>query len=117
MFEKEGSPLLPKRQFFKRVFYSFILAIAIVVVSVLIGMFGYRFFEDTPWINAFLDSTMTVSGVGAFSELRTSGGKIFAGLFALYGSFVLVVTVSIVLAPIIHRLLHSFHADDDGDPG
>jgi hypothetical protein len=37
------------------------------------------------------------------------GGKVFAGLYALYSGLVFVVAVGVVLTPVLHRVLHQFH--------
>lgn len=42
----------------------------------------------------------------------TSGGKVFASLYALYAGLVFSVTAALLLTPIVHRLLHRFQWDD-----
>jgi hypothetical protein len=43
--------------------------------------------------------------------LHTDTGKIFAGVYALYCGFILIVSVAVFLAPIFHRFLHRFHLE------
>lgn len=111
MLENRYSPVLPRKMFLQRLLKSSFLAVIVIAGSVFLGMCGYHYLEDISWINAYLDSTMTVSGVGAVSTLETTPGKIFAGTFALYSSFVVVVAISLILAPILHRFLHKFHVE------
>jgi hypothetical protein len=42
---------------------------------------------------------------------QTAGGKIFAGLYALYSGLAVLIVAGIVFAPILHRLMHRFHWD------
>jgi hypothetical protein len=42
---------------------------------------------------------------------QTLGGKLFAGFYALYSGLVFLVAIALVLAPIVHRILHTFHWD------
>jgi hypothetical protein len=50
--------------------------------------------------------------MGPVAELHTTAGKIFAGSYALFAGVVFLVVAGVVLAPIVHRALHRFHADD-----
>jgi hypothetical protein len=63
------------------------------------------------WIDAFANAAMILSGMGPLSPLQTSAGKLFAGLYALYSGLVVIVALGIILAPVLHRLLHHFHAE------
>ncbi|MEO5672940.1 MAG: hypothetical protein ABIR26_19800, partial [Ramlibacter sp.] len=62
---------------------------------------------------AFLNSTMLLSGMGPVNPPQTDGGKVFAGLFALYAGPVFLVTAGLVIAPVAHRILHKFHWQQD----
>ncbi|MDP3773423.1 MAG: hypothetical protein Q8Q85_04080 [Gemmatimonadales bacterium] len=82
--------------------------------SLLIGMAGYAHFEGLAWRDAFLNAAMLLGGMEPVESPQTAGGKLFAGLYALYAGLVFLVAVGIVLAPVVHRLLHRFHWDADG---
>jgi hypothetical protein len=73
------------------------------------GMAGYRYYERLPWLDAFLNAAMLLGGMGPVEEPQTAGGKLFAGLYALYAGLVFLVATAIILAPVVHRLLHKFH--------
>jgi len=77
-----------------------------------IGMAGYEHFEDLPWRDAFLNSAMLLGGMGPVDAPKTPGGKLFAGAYALYAGLVFLVAIGIVLAPLLHRLMHRFHWDE-----
>ncbi|HEV2063729.1 MAG TPA: hypothetical protein VGS00_04185 [Thermoanaerobaculia bacterium] len=90
---------------------SGLAALALVVASLVIGMVGYHGFEGMSWIDAFVNAAMILSGMGPIGELHSSGGKIFAGCYALYSGLALITIAAILLAPVAHRFLHRFHIE------
>ena len=111
VFEHRRDPLIPRRAFFYRQVQFASLALVMVVFSLGIGMLGYRSLEGLAWIDAFLNAAMIMGGMGPVGELHTSGGKLFAGCYALYCGLVLLVSASIFIAPMFHRFLHRFHIE------
>jgi len=81
-------------------------------VSLLIGIGGYRHFEGLAWRDGFVNSAMLLGGMGPVDAPRTDGGKIFAGVYALYAGLVFVATAGLLIAPIAHRLLHRYHWEE-----
>ena len=77
--------------------------------SLALGMAGYMYFEHLPWRDAFLNAAMLLGGMGPVDPPKSDGGKLFAGLYALYAGLLILVTAGVVLAPVLHRLLHRFH--------
>ena len=55
--------------------------------------------------------------LGGMGPVKTEGlsdaGKLFAGSYALYSGLVFVAVMGIMLAPVVHRLLHRFHWPED----
>jgi len=70
-------------------------------------MLGYHYFERLGWRDAFLNAAMLLGGEGPVEAPSSPGGKVFAGLYALYSG--LEVAVGVVLTPVLHRVLHQFH--------
>lgn len=114
MYESRRHRPLPRPRFIRRMLWHFAVATALVLGSLLIGMAGYALYEGLAWRDAFLNAAMLLGGMGPVEVPRTAGGKLFAGLYALYAGLVFLVAVGIVLAPVVHRLLHRFHWDGDG---
>ena len=110
-YESRHQPLLPRREFLQRLARNFAAASFLVGLSLGVGMVGYHCFEGMAWIDAFANAAMILSGMGPLGPLQTWGGKLFAGLYALYSGLVLVAATAIILAPVVHRMLHAFHAD------
>lgn len=109
MFERRGEPLLPRRKFYHRVARSVGYGGLLILSSLAVGTLGYRLFEGLPWIDAFLNASMILSGMGPVGELHHSSAKIFAGCYAIYSGIALITTAGVVFAPVLHRLLHHFH--------
>lgn len=113
MYEHSGKPLLSRAAFLRRWLRHAGIAALMVVSSLLIGMAGYHFLEGLGWLDAFLNAAMLLGGMGPVNTLRTSGGKLFAGFYALYSGIVFLAVAGLLFAPIIHRLLHRFHLEDE----
>ena len=111
IFEHRREALIPWRAFLYRQVQFAVLALGMVVLSLGIGMLGYRSLEGMDWIDAFLNAAMIMGGMGPVGELHTSGGKFFAGCYALYCGLILLVSASIFIAPMFHRFLHRFHIE------
>jgi hypothetical protein len=85
----------------------------VTVVGLAIGMAGYALTEGMSLIDAFVNAAMILSGMGPVSELKSAGGKLFAGLYALFSGLFIVVATGFLLAPVLHRVLHALHVDDE----
>ena len=44
-------------------------------------------------------------------ELTTTAGKWLAGAYALFAGLVFIVLAGVMLAPVIHTVLHHFHLE------
>lgn len=110
-FEHRGEPLLPLRAFYHRLAEFALLSLALVLFSLGIGILGYMALEGMEPVDAFLNAAMLMGGMGPVAVLTTEGGKIFAGLYAMYCGFVLLVSVAIFITPVFHRVLHHFHLE------
>lgn len=115
MFEHRSKPLVPRIVFFYRLALSLAAGLAVILFSLACGMAGYRVFEGLSWIDAFVNAAMLLSGMGPLASPQTTGGKIFAGVYALYSGFVVLIAAAIAFAPIIHRFLHRFHLEQGRD--
>ena len=111
-YESRKQPLAPVQRYVWRVLASFLIAALLIGGSLFAGMWGYAHFEGMSWLAAFLNASMILSGMGPADQLKTNAGKLFAGCYALYSGLVIVLASGIVLAPIVHRILHRFHVDE-----
>lgn len=111
MYERRSQPLISGIEFIFRVLRHSISAAAILFVALAAGIFGYHWFEGLPWIDATLNASMILGGMGPVNELHTTSGKLFASAYALFSGVVFIGVMGVVLAPFAHRLLHRFHLE------
>ncbi len=111
MWEHHHEQLLPRRLFIRRLAKYALISLGIILGSLVIGLVGYVWFEGYSWVDAFLNASMLMGGMGPVGELHTDAGKVFAGFYALYCGLVELVAVGIFAAPIVHRFLHHFHLE------
>ncbi len=109
MYEHHSKPLIPRREYFNRLFRNILWGAAIVSISLLIGIFGYHFTENLSWLDSLLNASMILTGMGPVDPMTTSVGKLFASFYAIFSGVVFLTTIAFVLAPVAHRFLHKFH--------
>ena len=112
MFERRSESLLPFPRFAVRVLYSLLFAFGIVIVALALGAVGYHLIARLSWIDAVLNASMILTGMGPVAVMETNAAKLFASAYALFSGVVFLSSVGLVFAPIFHRLLHRFHLDD-----
>jgi hypothetical protein len=116
-YESKSEPLLPLRQFAHRMLGHAAIGAAIIAVALLLGIVGYHFSEGIPWIDALLEASMILSGMGPVHDPAHTAGKLFASGYALFSGVVFLGLAAVILAPVIHRVLHRFHMDEDQSGG
>ncbi|MEO6338310.1 MAG: hypothetical protein ABIP71_15995 [Verrucomicrobiota bacterium] len=113
MYEHRTKKLLSREAFAKRVTLHVKLALAVISVVLGIGVAGYHYLADIGWIDALLNASMILGGMGPVTSLEKDGAKIFASFYALFCGLVFVGIASLLIAPFAHRLLHSLHIDEE----
>ena len=114
-FEHKSEKLLPRPQFARRMLGAALLWSGITALGLGLGMAGYALTEGMSLIDAFVNAAMILSGMGPVTELKTSGGKIFAGLYAIFSGLFIVIATGFILAPLLHRILHVLHVESGRD--
>ncbi|MBT9599049.1 MAG: hypothetical protein IV094_23965 [Vitreoscilla sp.] len=109
MYEPKHTPPIPTKSFLRRLLVHLAAALALFAGSLAIGMLGYMACEGLPWVDAFLNASMLLGGMGPVDPPQYTAGKLFAGFYALYAGLVFMATAALLFAPVFHRLIHSFH--------
>ena len=112
-YERREQALAPRSIFVKRILGALGLALIVILVSLILGIAGYHFLAGFNWIDSFLEASMILGGMGPVNELHGDGAKIFASIYALYSGLVVLALMGIMLTPVIHRVMHKFHVDED----
>ena len=112
MFERKNEKLASVSIFARRLLGCIGLALLLILVALFIGVAGYHWIAGFSWIDALLNASMILAGMGEIDPLMNVGGKIFASLYALFSGLVFIAVMGIVFSPLVHRMLHKFHLDD-----
>ena len=107
--------LSPPAVFYSRVRRGVIYALALVAVTLGVGIVGYHMLENISWLDAFHQSALLLSGMGPVVELKSGAGKLFDGIYALFCGIILLAATGLLFAPVFHRILHRFHIEDSRD--
>ena len=111
MYESNTQKPLPRADFAMRLLFHVALAFGLLIASLGVGMLGYAWLEHLPPIDAFLNCAMLLGGMGPVDAPHSAGGKLFAGLYALYAGLVFIASAALIFTPVVHRVLHKFHWD------
>ena len=112
LYENRRDRLAPPEVFHARLRRSGTIGLILVAISLSVGVAGYMGFESLSFLDAFLDASMILSGMGPVHTPTTVGGKLFAGLYALYSGFAVLAIAAVMFAPVIHRVMHRFHLEE-----
>jgi len=117
LYEHRTHQVLSAHRFALRLLVNLLASSLIIALSLVVGIWGYEHFERLRLREAFLNSAMLLGGMGPVKTDLSPGGEVFAGFYALYSGLVFIVTAGVLLAPIVHRLLHTVHCDLEDRPG
>jgi len=110
-YEHRTEPLLPTHQFLRRVLLHAVAAGGLMLIALGVGAAGYRATEGMPWLDAVLNASMILGGMGPVDVLHTDAGKLFASIYALFSGVAFLAISGILVAPLAHRLLHVLHLE------
>jgi|SRR5215813_467712 len=112
-YERRSEELASLPVFVKRIISSLLIALGFIAVSLSVGLIGYHWIAGFDLVDSLLESSMILGGMGPVKELPSSEAKIFAAFYALFSGLVLIAVTGFLLAPLAHRLMHSFHIDEE----
>jgi hypothetical protein len=112
MYERKKQPLASKRTFYQRVLKNLLFASGILIVCLSIGIAGYHYTDNIPWLDSLHNASMILSGMGPVVTIQSDGGKWFSSFYALFSGIMFITNIGIILAPTLHRLFHSLHLEE-----
>jgi hypothetical protein len=113
MYEKRKEPLAPSHVFWKRIGKNIVFTTITILLSLAMGTAGYHYFATQSWIDSFHNASMILSGMGPVITITSDTGKIFSSFFALFSGLIIVTNMGILLAPVMHRIYHMMHIEED----
>ncbi len=111
--EKKSQQVVSVNRFVIRMLKYVGFAGVLIAISVGIGMIGYHHFANIGWIDSFHMSCLILTGMGPVVEMKSVGAKLFSSFYALYSGVAFLSITAVVFSPIIHRLLHILHVEDE----
>ena len=116
-FEHRREPLLPRRKFAHRVARHACVAGLLVAGSLGLGILGYHVWCGLAWLDALVNASMILTGMGPVDPVTSVAGKLFESFYALFSGVAFLTIMAVLFAPVAHRFLHRFHLDLTGEPG
>lgn len=113
MFEHKKQPLASPKKFLIRFGRHLLYTLIFILGGLGIGVLGYHYTDHIPWIDAFHNASMILSGMGPVVNITSTGGKWFSSLYALFSGIAFITNMGILLAPIAHRIFHQLHMEDN----
>jgi hypothetical protein len=111
VYEHHSQPLLSTREFAHRALGHALVGLALVAATDGLGTLGYHVLGGLPWIDAFLNASMILGGMGPVDLLHSTSAKLFASVYALFSGLVFIALMAVILGPWVHRLLHKVHLE------
>ena len=111
-FEHRTKPLLPPKKYYKRILRYASFSILLIAGSLGIGILGYHYFNKLSWIDALVNASLILTGMGPVDPLINDGAKYFASIYSIFSGVVFLSIVAVFLSPIVHRFLHKMHISD-----
>jgi hypothetical protein len=113
--EHRSQKVVPMSHFLIRLGRYGIFALALIAISLIIGSVGYHLVGHLNWIDSFHMACMILTGMGPVADMTSDNAKLFSSFYALYSGVAFLSITAVIFAPIIHRLLHILHVQDDND--
>ncbi len=112
VYEHRHDKLAPVSVYVQRLIASGAIALVLIGIVLLIGVVGYHRLARLDWVDSLLEASMILGGMGPVNSLPNDSAKIFASIYALFSGLVFIAVMGIVLAPVVHRVMHKFHVDE-----
>lgn len=114
---KTGKPhLVSRKRFIQHLIRNLAAGILISALSLYMGMAGYHYTENLPWVDSYLNAAMILSGMGPVNNPNSTIGKLFAGSYALFSGLIFIVIIGVIFAPIYFRFFKKYILEADEEP-
>jgi len=113
--ENRKQEVAPFSHFLVRLGRYGLFALLLIIFSIFIGITGYHYFGKLNWLDSFHMSCMILTGMGPVEDMKTESAKLFSSFYALYSGVAFLSITAVFFAPIIHRLLHILHVEENNN--
>jgi len=115
-FEPRRRPLLTPAAYRRRVAHHALAGVGLIAGSLAVGVLGYHWAGGYSWLDSLYSASMILGGMGPVSgnlDDTPTPLKWFASFYALFSGVALLTSVGVLIAPVVHRILHRFHLEED----
>ncbi len=113
--DKESQKRERRSRFIKKLIRSILVATCFIASSLFLGMWGYHHFERMGWLDAYVNASMILSGMGPLASPQTDEGKLFEGTYALFSGIIFLISVGVILAPVLRYFFIKLHLEELND--
>ena len=114
-YEHHTEPLLETGPFFRRLIGHGVLAAGLLLFALVAGTCGYHWLGGLAWIDALYNASMILGGMGPVDTLSSPESKLFASIYAIVAGVLLLAITSVLIVPLVHRVLHALHLATPGE--
>jgi uncharacterized membrane protein len=87
------------------------IVIGLIIAALAIGTIGYHYLNELSWLDAALNASMILTGMGPVAPLVTPQAKVFAIAYALTSSVFFMAMLGLILGPSLQSFMHRFHLE------
>lgn len=92
-----------------------LFAAGLLAMALGFGVWGYHHYAGLAWVDAFMNASMILGGMGAVDLMPNDTAKLFASFYALMAGALYPVLATLVLYPIVHRMMNILHVQSLSD--
>jgi hypothetical protein len=111
MYEHKTEPLAPLTVYYGRLLKNFVYMTGILVICLGIGILGYHYTANIPWLDSLHNASMILAGMGPVAAINTIAGKWFSSFYALFSGIAFITNIGFFMAPAVHRFFHRLHLE------
>jgi hypothetical protein len=112
MFERKGEMIISRKRFWNRQLRFTLYAVGILLFSLILGILGYMITAQLGFVDALLNASMILTGMGPVNPMTDNASKIFASFYAIYSGVAFLSVIGVFIAPIVHRFMHKIHLEN-----
>lgn len=116
-YEHRSEPLAPHHVLRGRLVRMLLLNVIVLAFSLALGVAGYHWIVGVPrFVDCVYSAAMIMGGMGPVGDpIPNDAGKWFASFYAIYSGVGLLAGVGLLLAPLLHRIMHRLHLESGAE--
>ncbi len=84
-----------------RVGWYALMSLLLIIVSLIIGVLGYHYLNALSWLDALVNPSMILAGMGPVDPMKNNAAKWFASAYAIFSGVAFLSIIAVLLAPAV----------------